>query len=244
MQTYENFWDIFDGLMLGDGGVFPVSNNSLAYYRQSCKHKEYLVYLKNLAEQEKLVTCPSHPRQRIHYKKGTKNPICYSYTFDIRGSEEFGHARSRWYNNRIKFLPLDLILTPSIVRQWYIGDGNLGYEGDYLKRLKFSTHNFTKEEVGILKELLDFSIGVCSHIGASGDGHWVLEVYRGQLNNILSYIGPCSHPCYQYKWETDRKKYNYLKTHCLCPVFVKTISSEAVYDETERSTTIPSGSTT
>lgn len=103
--------EYLDGLLLGDGCIISRKSGS-AYYTHSDKHKEYIVWLKKKLESLGL-SCG----------KITKNPYGYPM-LNSTAAVELNTIRERWYPNGEKQIPHDLVITPTILKSWYIGDGS------------------------------------------------------------------------------------------------------------------------
>jgi len=92
-----------------------------------------------------------------------------------------------------KLIPIDLILTPLIIRQWYIGDGCSS--GGYLS---FCTKAFLLNDLQILQQKLR-EIGIIASIWKNR----VMYVNSKSVETFFKYIGKCPVECYNYKWASS-----------------------------------------
>lgn len=76
---------------------------------------------------------------------------CYMRTKTL---PEFLPYRQKWYPEKIKVVPRDLILNKTIIAKWVGDDGCIRENSKNALILKFSTEGFTKEEVEFLTKLL------------------------------------------------------------------------------------------
>lgn len=185
--------DLLEGELLGDGFIGMNSSRS-ARYAHSSKHEEYLIWLSKTFASLGLEQI-GKINERWHKKSKT-----FSYHYTSKSYPELVPLRKCWYPDGKKIVPKDLVLTPIMARQWYIGDGRLGDSAKKRPQISFSTCDFDKASINhLLKEL-----------GAKGFkvSHWPssnkigLSVYS--VKDFLDYIGPCPKEiqnCYGYKWE-------------------------------------------
>lgn len=182
--------DLLEGELLGDGFIGMYSSCS-ARYAHSSKHEEYLIWLSKtfaglgLEQVGKI-------NKRWHKKSKT-----FGYHYTTRYYPELVPLRQRFYPEGEKIVPKDLILTPIMARQWYIGDGRLSVSAERCSQISFSTCAFDKASIDyLLKELRDKGFKV---------SHWPSSNKIGMsvksIMDFLDWIGPCPIDCYQYKWE-------------------------------------------
>lgn len=112
IQMTDQLRDFLNGLLLGDGSI---QNNSrgTAYYRHGDNYKEYLIWLK---EQLELLGLSCNKIYKYEY-----NSIFHFYSQRAKELEDLYHE---WYPNNKKRIPSDLTITPTILKNWFIGDGS------------------------------------------------------------------------------------------------------------------------
>lgn len=190
------------GELLGDGCL--ISNCSYsAYYQHGTKHKQYLEWMLNIFSKygiEKVGVIRENTHKCYNYKCST------IYHMTTRTYPELKKLYDWFYIDNIKIIPSDIIFTPVIVRQWYIGDGSL------VKRIgkkenpivKISTNCFSLDEISMLVDRfskLDIKCRIRS--GGVKKGHTLVIPYR-YLNKFFDYIGECPNDIkdiYQYKFD-------------------------------------------
>jgi len=125
--------DIATGLLMGDGCLCNRDGNP--YLVVQCIEKEYLYFL-----DEKFSTISSGP-PRLHITGeelkekygewlGADKDSNYNdqYRWQTRGIPSLSRF-SDWYESGKKQYPKELILTPTILKHWYAGDGNYNNNG-------------------------------------------------------------------------------------------------------------------
>jgi len=99
-----------DGLLLGDGCIFPNRYFTSAQYKHSDKHPSYIIWLAN--ELENMGFDVSFK----HYNRASRLS-----TLNYR---DLMVIRQRWYPEGQKRVPHDINIYPITLFNWYIGDGN------------------------------------------------------------------------------------------------------------------------
>lgn len=113
--------EYLEGLLLGDGCIASRKNGS-AHYIHSDSDKEYLIWLKNKLESLGL------PCSNKIYKNSpttgfpSARPTSIFY-LDSMCTAELETIYEKWYPDGKKQIPDDLEITPTILKNWYIGDG-------------------------------------------------------------------------------------------------------------------------
>ena len=144
--------EILDGLLLGDGYLGTRRDNISAHYSHGDKHLSYLQWLS-------LVFSKFGLKQsgQIHLMKKIKNK---AYKYNTLTYFELGKIREKWYPNNKKAIPKNLIITPTILKFWYISDGNFSvtplidsstFEFEILKKISNQL-----KEIGIIHTLREF----------------------------------------------------------------------------------------
>ncbi len=151
--------ELIDGAMLGDGCIYvPKNATNLTNPRFVCQRNindlEYLKFqeniLHNICSDKAIHISKSYDKRHDKYYEWCR--------LNTRNSELLRYQYERWYKNRIKTIPDDLVLTKFNIAIWFADDGTVYHPGKQEnKNLKFSfaTHGFKKDEVYKLKCLLD-----------------------------------------------------------------------------------------
>ena len=184
-----------DGELLGDGSIFSLSPYS-ARFSYGSKYLEYAQYISD--------TLNSFEIEQIGKIKERKNKKLGNYTYHYASCyyAELLPIRKRWYPNGKKIVPRDLILTPLVCRQWYIGDGCLEHPKRQKPNIYLSTYGFPVDDVEWLREKLN-KLGFKTTRQLSRN---IIFISAHSTQDFLNYIGECPIECYRYKWDYQRAK--------------------------------------
>lgn len=179
-----------DGELLGDGCMYARSQGN-PYFKYSSKHYEYAYWLTYIFHRNGIQT--SNVKKRF-IKLKNKDKLYLSHSFYTKRYVEFQGVRKRWYPNGKKIVPQDIILTPIVLRQWYIGDGYLQNH----RSITLFTDCFSVSNLNLLVANLE-RIGIKANIQMD---RWI---YLGARNceKFFEYIGKCPEEIigvYGYKW--------------------------------------------
>ena len=96
-----------------------------------------------------------------------------------------------------KKVPKDLIVTPTILGNWYLGDGKL----DRDDIIKIYTECFQFEKVEFLVDLLNKAVGIISFTKRNEKGNPIILIRAGEVLIFLTYI-PKEYrlKCFKYKF--------------------------------------------
>ena len=114
IELSESVLHFIDGLLLGDGCVFPNKHGLSAFYRHSDKNASYIKFLSQ-AFLTMGMECRLYHRDKI-------SQLC------SKSYRNFMAIRNRWYPEGTKKVPTDIVLKPITLLNWYIGDGSF-HEG-------------------------------------------------------------------------------------------------------------------
>lgn len=181
----------FDGLLLGDGCMFP-HNNKSACYRHADKHREYVEWLES-----ELAKHGVKVRVEYHAKVSLLDSLCY---------REFFIIRQRWYPEGKRKAPLNISLSPSILRNWYIGDGSF-------KKGKFNGTTYTKKSERVMicrnqnNEDRTFLCGKLKILGIEttlvSEGIYIRANSRRRFFQYILSDNPHIPRCYLYKFPEE-----------------------------------------
>ncbi|MEK6895719.1 MAG: hypothetical protein AABX48_04325 [Nanoarchaeota archaeon] len=184
-----------DGLVLGDASI-PKRKDGIKSraFTQACKHEEYLYYVKDRLFNFGITSSPILIRwikdNRCKNKGYNQN---FLQTHRYRTFEEF---RERWYKNGKKIIPQDLILTPDLLLQAYLCDGN------FYREIRLCLDAFNIEDILFLKRLIKEELDIETRVVKSKD-QFELAIKKSDTPKFLEYIGTCPVKCYQYKWKDN-----------------------------------------
>lgn len=113
VEITKELKEFLDGLLLGDGNLTIGKGSKGAYYSHGDKNFDYIKWLSNKFRDFGIKQCG---------KITILNKIVYRYK--TLTYIEFNKITKEWYPNGKKQISKNLIVTPTILRNWYIGDGN------------------------------------------------------------------------------------------------------------------------
>ena len=123
-------------------------------------------------------------------------------SFETYSYIELDEQRKRWYPNGKKIVPKDVRLTPIVLAQWYMGDGNLELKRKASYRITFCTDSFTKEEnnflANILKEKYGYTLIVRRY--KKEKGYRIFMSRQDDVKDFLLKTSPYKVSCFDYKW--------------------------------------------
>lgn len=191
--------DLLEGELLGDGYI-GIPGSRSARYTHTSKYREYLEWLsKTFADMGLEQVGKILPRWYEEYH-------CWSYSYQSRLYPELVPMQKKWYPDGKKIVPKDLVLTPIMARQWYIGDGGINLT-NWRPYIDFSTYAFDKASIDHLLEELRGKGFRVNHWPASNTIGMSVE----SVKDFLDWIGPCPISCYQYKWDYQDNRRNTAK---------------------------------
>ena len=182
-----------EGEILGDMHIGAKSEYA-ARISYGSKYRQYLEWLDAQLQQWGIFRSGRISRS-VHRIHGN---TAYHYT--SRYYEELMQFRNRFYPMKRKIVPLDLKLSPLLVRQWYIGDGSLRIPKDSRPYCLLHTCGFPKQDVKTLGSLLERAINITIYYLPSSNS---LRIPGQSCLKFLDYIGPCPkeiEDIYGYKW--------------------------------------------
>ncbi len=191
--------DLLEGELLGDGCVVMTGSRS-AVYAHTSKYEEYLIWLSK--------TFAGLGLEQVGKigKHWSEEYETFGYKYASKSYPELVSLRHRFYLDRKKIVPQDLILTPIMARQWYIGDGSLHNNARGRPEMIFYTCDFDKPSIDyLLEELRNKGFRVSHQLASNSIG---ISTYS--TKDFLSWIGPCPaeiQDIYGYKWDyQDNRK--------------------------------------
>jgi len=178
-----------DGELMGDGCLLSYSKYS-ANFNYCSKYEEYINYILDTLNSFNI-------KQAGKINKYYHKKRCYySYHYASLCYPELLSIRKYWYPNGHKIIPKDLKLTPLILRQEYIGDGNLSHPKYGRPYIRLATHGFSTEGV----EWLVNKLNKLNFKSTRRPSDNQIHISAHSTKDFLDYIGECPIQCYQYKW--------------------------------------------
>jgi len=182
------------GELLGDGSLRKISCHS-ALFHYGSQYKEYAEYVRDTLKSFGIEQAGKINKHK-HKKFKTIN-----YQYASLAYPELLTIHKKWYPKGKKIVPRDIVLTPLVLRQWYIGDGSLVKPKKGKPSIILCTCGFTVYDVNWLMKQL-------RHLGYWAIRQKSINTIRisschsnKTVNDFLNYIGECPVECYKYKWD-------------------------------------------
>lgn len=203
--------EVLNGALLGDGSLFLHKNGINAQFCYGSKSQQHVEYVEHFFND---YISGEGIKYYTYFDNRTKKE--YSrYSFRTYTNIYFTEQYNKWYVNKKKIIPQDLILTPLTCLIWYIGDGGICHNGR-TEYIKLSTQCFSKEDqINILlPQLAAFEPSLQkADLDSNGEQQYFIYIPHRQEKNFLSFIGNCPFSDYQYKWTITEYKNAIPKDH-------------------------------
>jgi len=178
--------DYIDGLLLSDGNLDNRAHTP--YYRQGFSNGKMEWYFLVREYFEDLgLHCGSYP-----INKG-RDIALYTECHPL-----FSSFRARWYPNGKKIIPLDLEIAPSLMANWYLGDGKFDKRDD---SLSLCTECFPKAQQEALINKLIETIGLGAYLQNHLKDTYRIAIRAADSVKFLDYIRDYFLPCFAFKFE-------------------------------------------
>jgi len=204
--------EIFDGLMLGDGGLSAPARGkktAILMLSQTESKKEFVddIYRK-LKEKEVMIRYTTGNKEKDHIFKGKLIHTNKNTRIITRSYVDLRNEMFRWgYINGIgkTKIPSDVSITPLTLAIFYMGDGSIVQmhkKQNYQNyRIQFSTQCFSKQSLTQFKKKVEQRYGWKLKIGLH-TSKWVINIfYLQDILNFLKITKPHMINCFAYKWQ-------------------------------------------
>lgn len=179
----SNFEQFIIGLMCGDGSLRLTKKSLYPHYNHTDKHKTYLIYLKKIFQDYGIV-CGNI----------TKNKSNNTYRFQTETLKSYLEVYNKFYINSTRKKVENINITPIILYNWYIGDGNIKKNKD---SKNISTEITCKYYCKNIESQFKTIFGSDCKYHFTSQKYYFPVKYR---NMFLDYIGNCKDDDYQYKF--------------------------------------------
>lgn len=195
LEISPHLMKLLEGELLGDGCIVP-SGRRTAVYGHATKHREYIVWLAEVFASEGLLQS-GRIRRVVNFPGENHSSVTYVYR--SRSYESLMELRNRFYPQGKKIVPADLTLTPIVVRQWYIGDGQI--QGPPRQRASITLHTCAFDEISI--ERLLNSLAGLGFLVTHQKARNTIHISAHSTEAFLKYIGDCPRAIQSvYEWDT------------------------------------------
>ena len=196
--------EVLYGCLLGDGCLNIHKEGKNATFSYTSKSKEMVEYVYNFFNN---ITNSDSIKCVSYYDKRT-DKVYTQYRFRTKVHPIFTKYYYEWYKDGKKYIPNNLVLTPTICLFWYLGDGSLNNNGNS-SNINFATHCFDKTDIEtvLMSQLYEYNpVLVKAGVSKSGDIQYRLYIHREYITKFLNFIGKCPVKYYLYKWNVKQYK--------------------------------------
>lgn len=183
--------EFIDGELLGDGSLCKKTDSNMAYYSHASKYYEYVCWIDRIFSSEGLIRSGNIGEYTHKENKG----VYYSYK--SIPCVELDRLYKRWYVFGNKEVPKSLVFTPTILRQWFIGDGSVKKDGG---DVRFHVDGFSADSIGLLTKQFG-KIGVETTIQDKGKTIYIRKKSIAKLLEFMDKSVYADAPCYDYKFD-------------------------------------------
>ena len=194
---------VIEGSLLGDACLQKWNKESRGSIPSFRKKNKYYDHLKYVAEKLLPESWEDHINETSDRCRNKK----FSYFLFRTGvRDQLSPVYERWYpswNNRVKVVPKDLVLTPEHLLHWFMDDGCSQRRKRPSRQIVITMccESFTKDDQQFLVDQLDsLSISSCVTTCNSGTGYRI-KIRQSSADAFYNIIGPCPVPSMEYKWK-------------------------------------------
>lgn len=211
--TEAQAFQVFDGVMLSDGGLSLHSRNGRLDIATSDEnhtkpHEDWLLLIGEALNTLGVELLSGHPRP-FNLPRGGK-PFS-GYRLTTKASPVLTSQFSRWYPGGRKEVPEDLLLTPITLAHWFMGDGSSGWRGLIAIGIELATSAFSDRSVQTLEnKLAALGLYTCEpHMDgrlAKGSRKSIV-IAQGSVNDFMKTVEPFIVPSFTYKIKYRRMRF-------------------------------------
>lgn len=194
----EEIKALIDGLLLGDASI-PKRKDGIKPWclTQACKYKEYLEYIKKRLDEGGIMCSPI--LSRWIKDERCKNKGYNQHFLQTRRYKTFELLRELYYPHGKKIIPRDLKITPDLLLQLYLCDGN------FYREIRLCLDAFEREDLLFFKELIEGELNIKMRM-VKTNNKFELAIKKSNTNKFLRYVGMSPIKCYEYKWNDNESE--------------------------------------
>lgn len=196
---------MFDGVMLSDG---TITNLVFGIVQHGHEHMDWLQLIRSALISLGTPAAPPdlHTRVASLPRGPTRQPFSNQYEYSVLRSRRslFIHQqRERWYPERTKRIPEDLVLTPLCLANLYMGDGSSARCRNSRKTVQtcFYTQSYNLQSIELLESgfrTLSIATGR-SHDKKCSTGGVILTILQESVDNFMTIVEPFITSSFKYK---------------------------------------------
>jgi hypothetical protein len=205
-KTYEplslKVLEVIDGEMLGDGSLAMSEKN--ARFTYGTINREWTDYLREALSEIEMSIVRTQPETRTVDEDGKVSHRQEKYVWETLVHTGLTEQRKRWYPDGKKIVPRDLVLTPTVLLHWYIGDGSVKKPGPKSEKQEIFLHSncFNDNDIDFLIEkLAGLGIEARANRTSPTKSGQKLRIVNSSIPRFFNVIGQCPVPSYQKKWD-------------------------------------------
>ena len=192
LAVTERQKQILTGLLLGDGHLERQRGALSARLKveHSIKQSAYVGW--KYQEWRHWVLTP--PKERL--RRNRLGTTSMNIGFTTVAHPDLEYFRLRFYTDRRKVIPTDLMLSPLSMAVWFMDDGSR--KSSQCRGLYLNTQSFSAAEVDLLRSVMRRDVGVETSVRQQSDG---LQIYvpSSSVEGMVSFIGDQMLPSMRYK---------------------------------------------
>jgi hypothetical protein len=201
--------EITAGLLMGDGHINKRKENSLL--KTQMVNKKYLEYIDNIfgclstgvCLKEKAVDRAKKNRDSGFHPNAKEENYSDIYMWNSRVHPKFNEFRD-WYASGEKVWPEEIKLTPTVLKHWYVGDGNYDNSGSN-NSMSIAMNNEVENTEKVSQYFTNIGLPEPSNYnirdgeyGKSCEARWTKE----DSYTLWDYMGEPL-PDFEYKWPEE-----------------------------------------
>lgn len=208
-EMTQKLHELIDGLLISDGWIEQKKTTARLAIKQCEKNLEWVRQIQKTFEENNILSklslvCNGGETIIMGNKCSSQKQFKLSTRFYITLKNE----RIRWYN-KTKKIPDDVLITPYMLANWYMGDGSLNINKQTKKeyyQIILTTLGFSNEDVFKLKEIINKKFQLEIKEYKRRDGYDLKILKQDKVKEFLEMTYPYKIKCFDYKWKPILKK--------------------------------------
>lgn len=192
----DDWLDLLDGLLLGDGSLEGSEKSARLILNQTARNRDWVSQVFTALSAAGFPVAVGDRRPSTMMIRGKRCRRSAGVSLRTAYVACLGEQRVRWYPRGIKHVPVDVRLSPISIANWYYGDGTVGCKGYHAK---FCTDSFTRRDVRRLVRQLKDAFGW--HPLIEQPRNRILLCKTADRRALLAFLNTAGHvpTCFQHK---------------------------------------------